>query len=298
MASSRRIAALVLLAALLPLTGCGIMSPSHRAEKAVTMTAAHVDDAPLRIVITNGSIDVRLDDTAQEVRIDARLVCSGNSEEQALARLGEASVTTIRENDATLVIRPVFPEPSMSNDAVHLTVYLPSVAGAVLGTTNGSILSTGLRGPLEARSTNGAIKVEGHDGPATLRATNGRITALDITGNVTIETTNGRIGAELIGGSVAASASNGAILIDLTDESAGPVTASTTNGAITLITGQAFRGTVSVQTRNGGITLRDPAGRAGTQEFGRRSGSVTLGEGGQASTLSTTNGAITLGLRE
>lgn len=287
----------VVIAMLLPLTGCGVMSASHRAETSLSMKAAHVADAPLRIEITDGSVEVRLDDGATEVRIDARLICSGASDEQALARLGDATVTATREDDDTLVVRPVFPEPALSNDAVHLTVHLPPVSKADLRATNGSIRTAGLRGPLEARSTNGAITVEQHDGSVGLRGTNGRMTARDIAGDVRIETTNGRIGAEKVRGSVYATATNGAILIDLDDQSPGPVTASTSNGAITLITGIAFRGTVSLQTNNGGLTLRDPGGRADAAQLERRSGTVTLGDGGDASSLRTTNGAITLEVR-
>jgi len=295
---SRRTALLALLAALPPLTGCGVMNANHRAETTVTMTAAHVDDAPLRIVISSGSIEVRLDETLTEVRIEARLLCGGSSEEQAVARLKDAAVTIVREDDATLVIRPVFPEPSRSHDAAHLTVHLPSIAKADLRASNGSIHAAGLRGPLEARSTNGAITIEQHDGPAVMRGSNGRMTARSIAGDLRVETSNGRIDAEQVRGSVHATASNGAITIDLDDQSPGPVTASTSNGAITLITGEAFRGAISAQTRNGGLTLRDPARRAGDPELGRRSGTVTLGEGGEASSLRTTNGTITVEVRE
>jgi len=298
MLSTCRIVPVVLLAALLPLTGCGVVNANHRAETSMTMTAEHVDDAPLRIVITNGSIDVRPDSEAQVVRIEARLICSGSSEEEALARLAEASVTAVRDSDAALVIQPVFPEPSRSNDAVHLIVYIPSLSKAELRATNGSILAAGLRGPLEARSTNGAITVERHDGSAALRGTNGRITARTIAGDLRAETTNGRIDAEQVRGSVHAKASNGAIAIDLDDQSPGPVTASTTNGSVTLVTGSAFRGTVSLQTRNGGLTLRDPARRAVEPQLQRRSGTITLGDGGEASSLRTTNGSITVEVRE
>lgn len=255
------------------LAGCSFSS--IRAERDLSLTAAHVADAPLHVESRNGGIEVIVDPTMTEVAIDAHLQCGGDTVEEAEARVAASRVEVSRDTGRTLHITVVFDGGARSNDGARFTVRLPDVQGVEARTGNGSITVKGSRGELVAVTSNGRVTVDDHDGSVDVRSSNGRLELSNVAGPVEGHTSNGSIG------------------VRLANSVAGPVHLTSSNGSIILAVGPAFCGRVDMSTSNGSVSLEDGAGMAKGSSISKRSGSVSFAEGDD-SQLKTSNGSIKL----
>ena len=71
------------------LQGCVIFN-AHRSSLDKKYTTAHIEGSSLMVSSRNGSIEVVADPTLDEVVIEARLTCGGNSMDEARQRVDDA----------------------------------------------------------------------------------------------------------------------------------------------------------------------------------------------------------------
>lgn len=281
-----------LASAVLVAGGC---NSSFRAERSLTQTTPHVDDAPLVVTTSNGSIEVIRDASAEAVRVDAVLVGRGPTPREAEDRAAMASIALTREPDGTLRVEPVFPEGRRNGEGASFVVRLPGARGVTLRTGNGGVRAEGLEGPLRVTTSNGRVTVTSHDGDATIESSNGRIEVEDLRGAFRARTSNGRVTAEGVTGPVEVDTSNGSITLALAPEASGPFELETSNGSVRVKVGPAFRGEIGVKTSNGDVDVEDPQRRASRVEVQRGRGLVSFGaEGAEASSVKTSNGNVTI----
>ncbi len=228
-----------LSAACLPAGGCLLTDP-FQAKRTQTLHVAQVEHAALRVVAHNGSIQVLAEAGRKDVEVVASIVATGDSQAEADRRVHDIKVHCDRGVDQLLIVRAEFPERRRTRERASFVVRLPSVAGAKLTTSNGSITARSLSGKLEASSSNGTITVDQHDGAIDVRTSNGTVSAERITGPATIQTSNGRID------------------VQLDASSTGPLLARTSNGSIRATVGPHFAGRLSLRTSNGGGALHQP----------------------------------------
>ncbi len=278
------------------LAGCGWRE--FRAKTVLSQTVPHVAGSALIVETRNGRIEAEAAPQSAEVVIEATLSCGGASQQEADARLAEATLEVFREADQRLAIRPVFPGGPRSGDGASITVRLPGASGVELRTSNGSIEARGLGGRLVADTSNGRVEVQDWAGPAWLDTSNGGIVAANVGGAVEADTSNGSIRLDRVAGTIHADTSNASITAVLGPDQTGPVHLDTSNGSISLRVGPAFAGSVRLSTSNGSISVHDVLGRVKSQSLERNSGHIVVGEAAGAGTpvpesrLDTSNGRI------
>ena len=292
--SIRRVSpAIVAVLAAATLTGCGWVN-QFKAEKTLTERTMHMDNSPLTVDSSNGSIEIIGSSSATEVEIVATIRCSGETQAEADARLEEATIEVARATDGTLTIKPIFPVQKRGNDGASFVITIPNAQGITLDTSNGSLKVSNLSGRLFADTSNGRIEVLNHDGNVELDTSNGRIICTEINGDVFADTSNGRIELTDIDGDITADTSNGKVKITLMSGQSGQIVADSSNGSITVNVADGFHGTFSMDTSNASVTVNDPHGKASSSTR-KSSGSATVGDGSsESSLLTTSNGSITL----
>lgn len=259
--------------------GCALPS-MDRASADRRMVTSHVTAAPLSIETKNGAVRLAADDSLDEVHIVARITCGGSDSGHARERLDAAAVIIERDDEQHLRIHPIFPEPAMNGDGCGLDVRVPDAGRVAIRTSNGSVDVMHLAASIDVRTSNGRIALERLEGQATLVTSNGAISIDDQLGAVDART------------------SNGSIAVELRDDAAEPIELITSNGRIRLSVGSTFAGRVVMSTSNAGIAVRDLAEVVREQSISKSRGRVVLGDGGDESCLSTSNGAITLTIRD
>lgn len=283
--------ALALLAILL-LSGCSFTNNRFRAQKTTNLNTDHVPGSALEVRTHNGRVEVVAVPERTDVSIEAKLYARGNTMLEAEERLAATTLQVSRNDDGTLVIQPVFPEPRHGGDGASIMIEIPGVYGATLDTSNGSVYTYGLSGILTVGTSNGSVEVIDHEGDATLDTSNGSITVNDHVGSLHLDTSNGSVRLHNINGSVVADTSNGSIEVTLHDEQDGPLNLDTSNSSITVRVGAGFAGAVTLDTSNGSVTVRDDLGRITSQTVSKTKGRIVVGEGGEPSRLDTSNGRI------
>lgn len=290
----RRAQPLVLAAiAAATLTGCGFMN-QFKSTRTISERTMHMDDSPLTVVSSNGSIEVIGSPDVTEVEIVATIYCSGETQAEADARVQEASIEVARSTDGTLTVKPIFPVKQRNNDGASFVITIPNAMNVTLDTSNGSIKVSDLAGRLFADTSNGRIEVLRHDGDVECDSSNGRVICTEINGSVLADTSNGRIELTDVDGDIHADTSNGKVIIALMPGQTGQIVADSSNGSINVTVAEGFHGTFSMDTSNSGVTVKDPNGRASTN-IRKSSGSAIVGNGSdRESLLTTSNGSITL----
>jgi|GEM_PF-924963 len=235
-----------------------------------TQTTAHVANKAIEVVTENGSVTITKS-TGQEVTITTRLAA------ETAERLKQTTVSVTRGSNKTLHVNILWPggvrKPS---EGASIDIAIPDVNGAKVGSSNGAVKLTDLRGAAVLNTSNGPITVENHDGTVHANTSNGPISI---------------VFGPSASGPVIADTSNGPINIVLGAKGIGPVNAQTSNGPIRLQVSAAFIGTVSTDTSNGRI--RNTSTRA--QVVGNATATEAdfqFGTGGGTSTLSTSNGSV------
>jgi hypothetical protein len=273
----RRTTMTALALALLVLPACSTM---WRARSDRSMTVGHVADAAVLIESENGGIDLTAKPDREDVLVEARITCSGASQEEADRRAEEAELIVERDADGRLVIRPSFPGGERNGDGASFTVEMPGAHGVEAYSSNGGVKVTGTSGELEAASSNGSIVVTDHDGPARCSTSNGRVTITNLAGPARVAT------------------SNGSISVGLRHDQTGPVDLRSSNGSVRLRVGPSFAGLVTMKTSNGGVRVSDHAGITRMHETRRNRGRVQFSEGGEPSSMRTSNGAVEVRVEE
>lgn len=171
-----------------------------------------------------------------------------------------------------LEIRAVWPEARLSNEGVSFEIEAPGGRAVRASTGNGSVTVTGFAGGATLETSNGAVTVDRHDGPLDLETSNGAIAVIGATSSVDATTSNGRV------------------RVELADSGVGPVEIETSNGGVTLIVGPGFAGRIEADTSNGSVSAFGT--RVGAVSGSKTHKSVQIGEGGEASTVSTSNGSV------
>lgn len=243
------------------------MSENPTVHATRTQSVAHVAGSPLEVKTENGDLSV-IAAPGSDIVITSRL--KGRSEE----RLDHTEVLAQRDSSGALKISVVWPDGKRQpSEGCSFEVRIPDGQGVKLDTGNGDIDVRGLAGIAELSTGNGDIDVQSHAGPLTVSSGNGEIKLLRVP-------------------SAKVHSGNGDIEVHLTADATGPVTADTGNGAIKLTIGRGFTGSLRGSTGNGtvhqqvgrGVTIGTPTKSRGEWSFGE----------GQASTLESGNGSITI----
>ncbi|MFZ4573987.1 MAG: DUF4097 family beta strand repeat-containing protein [Phycisphaerales bacterium] len=267
-------AAAVLAAGTLGLAGC-IVSTSGCSNSwlpanfkgpvsaAATLTSSTAVDAST----ANGTVTL-VAGTGQQLTV------TGTAHATSAERLAQIKVLVEQGADGTARVTVQWPpDGRKSSEGCDLDIVTPAVAKLTAKTSNGSMTSTGLSGELLLDTSNGAITVNGHKGSLNADTSNGAVVVSGADGPVSVKTSNGRVTIAVV--------------------SAGePVNARSSNGTISLTVPAAFTGTISCSTSNGGITNATKG--ALTPGSSKSRGTIKLGDGAAASTLSTSNGSITV----
>jgi hypothetical protein len=252
---SRRLALLLTLTAVL--AGCD-MSVGHLMGRATDEWTHHYSLAPggeIRIVNTNGRIDVEgVDGPDVEVRAEriARAATDTGARE-LLPRISikedvsPARVSIETERMSGLMIGAAF--------EVRYHVRAPKSASVNITNTNGMIALTALGGKVVARTTNGGVNAKG------------------LTGGLEARTTNGGLS------------------IDLASTGAERISMHTTNGGVTVMLPDTAKADLSASWTNGGINV-SPDLKVEVSERSRRRFEGRMNGGGTPIELQTTNGGI------
>lgn len=245
---------LALFALTLPLlSGCGahfVFFNSIHAKEDRELTTAHVPGSAIDVKTGLGSIKIKTDPGAKEVRVLARITVHAETQEKADALLPDVKVVLERRADKTLEVRSEFPkQESGYGYACAFEIVVPEANGSKTHTGNGSIHLDGLggtsdadtgigsvtvlnqKGKVVAKTGNGSIKVENAQGEVVADTSIGAVTVKSSKGNVTVKTGNGSIDLDQTHGTVEAKTSIGSIKVK---ESTGDVTAKSGNGSVTV----------------------------------------------------------------
>ena len=127
------------------------------------------------------------------------------------------------------------------------------------------------------------------------RTTNGRILLHALSGTTAAATTNGGISGDALAGGITAQSTNGRVDLELTELGAGEVDLRTTNGQVSLTLPADARADLDASVTNGVIGVTGLKFEALDQS--RRHLSGRINGGGTPITVSTTNGAIRIGVQ-
>lgn len=249
------------------LAGCGTWNV---VERQVSVELAPAGQSPLAVRSDNGSIQLGLG-TGEKIVVNA--VIRARTQERADA----AQIVANLAPDGRYLIEATWPSPRMSNEGCSFVIATPPVTAVDLSTSNGAISLTGLSGTAELDTSNGSIKVSGFTGPIHASTSNGAVTIVGASGEVRSDSSNGRISVEFADGST------------------GPATLDTSNGSIELVVGSGFTGSLSARTSNGSVTIGAPGAK--NVQVSKGHGAATFGEGAGVTTLTTSNGSITVRAR-
>ena len=125
--------------------------------------------------------------------------------------------------------------------------------------------------------------------------TNGRILLRALSGTTAASTTNGGISGDALAGGITATSTNGRVDLELTALGAGEVELRTTNGQVSLTLPADARADLDASVTNGAIDVTGLKFEASDQS--RRHVSGRINGGGTPITVSTTNGAIRIGVQ-
>ncbi len=278
-------AAAVILLGSLTLLGCGI---TQRASftRTDTVIKTHVQAAPIRAQVSNGSIEVKAGE-ADEVQITARIKALTQE------RLDQTMLVVTRTGDQTLDISVQWPDGKRkSNEGCSLTITLPDAGAISLKTSNGRLTVTSVGTDLNLRTSNGRIIASDIPGDVFGRTSNGRVILTDIGGEIDVDTSNGRLTLTDIAGPIKADTSNGSVQIRLTESATGPINISSSNGSATIAVGPGFQGQLQLSTSNGRIKVDEQIG-AKSMTISKSHASIDFG-GADSSRVHTSNGSITV----
>jgi hypothetical protein len=293
---SRRIVAgfAALLLVLSSLAACAADGPftvtasgTQELDAAVGATAP---DLVIRVEMFNGPIEVRAGDVGR-VAATVETTGVGGSKAEAEADRAKIQVTLDANPDGSVLLRAVYqPNPgSPNNRAASAVVEVPPDAALDLRTSNGTVTTSGIRGPIGVRASNCAVDLAGPESGASVRTTNGAV-EIDGTGLLDVQTTNGKVSIRGTDATLSVRTSNGDVSFDGT-LSDSPQRVATTNNPITIRLPATAGFTIDARTTNAkvvldGFTLKTTAPATEVAKQG------IVGVGGPWLVLRTSNAAI------
>ncbi len=263
------------------LNGCAGFGFQAEAKESRTLNATHVVGETLHVTTTNGRVDITVDPTLAEVQIEATVTAKAFTYEEALAHLAEIAVVVDHAPGNILDVSVNYgPNGRQNGDGCSFTIRIPAVTGVMVDTKNGSIKLANTAGNANLTTSNGRVTLIGHAGAATVRTSNGSVQVEQVSGKVDVQTSNGRITYISTPDATEAFAlrsSNGSITVTIPITVGGSINARTSNGSVR-VGGDASLKEVSGSKKNRTLVLDDAAN-------------------GQ-STVTTSNGSITINVEE
>jgi DUF4097 and DUF4098 domain-containing protein YvlB len=221
------IAALIVVVAA---AGCDVQL--YKAEE--TISEVYSTGSKPRIIVEsfNGSIDIS-SGTTSEVVAEVTRHARGHSEDAARDNLARVEVS-IKQNDNEILVRAQ--RSGMFGDCgASVIIVAPPESEVVLKSSNGYIVSKGLKGPIDAATSNAKIEVveaEGH--PLNLATSNGALLIEADGAAVDAKTSNASIKfrGTLAGDDNELKTSNGSIDVELPADSQFEIKATTSNARV------------------------------------------------------------------
>jgi hypothetical protein len=232
------------------------------------LSTPHLAGSSLEVKTPNGVIDVAADPALTEVKVTAKVVGIGETEEEAKARLAEVVIVINRRNDQMLELTAEIPK--VKNNVVgscSFSVRVPDAKNCKAESGNGSLTLNGIKGEANAQTDNGSINVTDAGGAVRAESGSGSLTIKKTGGDVDARTDNGTVAVSDAAGKVKINSGSGSLSIA---KSAGDVEAHTDNGSINVSDGG---GTVKVKSGSGSIDITKPAGAVEAQTD---NGTVTI----------------------
>lgn len=271
----------MMLALLLPATGCIVFPGRHGASPRVWAEGSEVLTFPregvsgVDVQTHNGSIHAdALADSEPMLRVRVNRRAGGASQEEAESNL--AAMEIVSKRTAEGVVRVAWRWRDMRNSYRHARVdyevEMPPELPFKGETHNGSVLLRGVGGDVAVLTHNGGVAIADHGGGrVSARTHNGSVEVRTSARDVDLETHNGRVGVELTG--------------------AGPVDGKVVshNGRVRVETALERTFRLSASTDNGGVTVGVPLSKLEARES-RVQGQFGDGEG--MLLLRTHNGSI------
>ena len=150
----------------------------------------------LRIDWENGSVTVRIDDTATEITAAGEKTVRAGDEEDSEQGLTELSITLeVDESDPDkLVLRfRLAPDHVSANFVANVEVVLPSGLDLDIDADNGVVVVTGNTGETKIDLRNGEVEVTEQIGDTFVDVKNGSIEIDSLAGSVDVDVDNGDI---------------------------------------------------------------------------------------------------------
>ncbi len=293
--SRRAVAGLAaLLAVVSSLAACAADGPltvtAKDTQELDVAVGATTPNLVIRVEMFNGPIEVRAGAVGR-VAATVETTGVGGSKAEAEADRAKIQVTLDANPDGSVLLRAVYqPNPgSPNNRAASAVVDVPPDAGLDLRTTNGTVTTSGVSGPIDARSSNGAVNLSGPESGANVRTTNGAV-EIDGTGLLDVQTTNGSVSLRGTDATLSVRTSNGEVSFDGTLADS-PQRVTTTNDPITIRLPATAGFTIDARTTNAevvldGFTLKTTAPATEVAKQG------IVGDGGPWLVLRTSNATI------
>jgi hypothetical protein len=270
----------------------GVVTKSKNASEERTLTEAHVPGSGIEIRTRVGSVEIQADPARKDVQVVAKINSSGETEEEAKARLKEIQVKLSRRKDQVLEVVAEYPKGQQINlGGCSFVVHVPEATGVKARTANGSITLKGLAGTADADTGVGSIQVADQKGDVIAHTSNGvlnirkvtgkvhadsnvgQVTVKDVAGSVTAQSGNGTVEVDRAGGNVKAKAGVGALELEQTS---GAVEAETGNGTISFTPAKGSKAAFSLKTGIGGVQVRLLPDAEGSIQASTGVGSITV----------------------
>ena len=262
----------VVICLLLGVGGCDI--PTAKYERTVQLSAPLSADYSFKAKTHNGSITVEGRD---EDGCDVTAVITGRATSVETAK-DIADKTKVRLKNSGNKITVEIKKPMLGwrkTVNVSLDVKVPNKTNILLlGTHNGAVTVSNIKGKVDGSTHNGRIKTSGVSGETKLKTHNGAVICDEISGNAWMTTHNGSIKTYY------AADAPGVCEISL----------KTYNGSIDLKTPPNLSAAVDMSTHNGSIKTDLPITVIGTVSKNKLQGKI--GEGLGKLQLGTHNGSI------
>lgn len=273
--------------------GCDWQSAKYTREQVTRVP--HVAGGGLDVQTENGKVTIRRGGT-DEVTIKATIRATTQERaEAAKVNAGRSAGADASGVDA-LVVRMDWPESKREpSEGASFEITIPQTAWVRVSTLNGGVTIENLQGTAELKTSNSGIQVNGHQGDVKANTSNGSVRASNVAGSLAAETSNSSVTISDVDGFVRAKTSNGTINLSLAPNSTGPLQLKSSNGSVHLQVPRSFAGTMELKTSNGSI--RHDGFSSASYSGSKTSGTLTFGSSGNASSVETSNGSITISPR-
>ncbi|MFG0256869.1 MAG: DUF4097 domain-containing protein [Phycisphaerales bacterium JB043] len=266
-----RLATTLTAIAITTVSGCSFGNARYKETRTINRTS--YDAMPLHVRSKNGGIEV-------ERSRDEGVVIVAHIRARTQERLDEVEIVADDLGDGVFEVYAIWPDNRRkSSEGVSYEITYPYTEDVTLATSNGSLRIGEFGGDADLRTSNGRITVNGHDGDVYADSSNGSINLYEITGEVEADTSNGRIHVEL------------------TPDNPGPVSLDTSNGAISLEVGEAFEGELEADTSNGRVRVEGTV-QGRIHSIRKSYVRLALGDAPHRSVLDTSNGSVTIRIRD